>query len=108
MLKMGLVSINQLAFSGVVSLISFLAYGSQCFFRYTDPGRLEHNQSVVFNLLVAFIWLCYARACFTDPGHVPRKADNDSVTRTGNMQRWCKKCEHFKPPRAHHCKVCRR
>lgn len=26
----------------------------------------------------------------------------------GRRQRWCRRCEALKPPRAHHCKTCQR
>lgn len=114
---MGLPSLAQLALAGVISLIAFLGYGSQYLFRYTQPAALDQRQSLVFNLLLFCTWVCYARACFTDPGHVPRDWDtNASLNRNSDLDaaalhnpvRWCRKCENSKPPRAHHCKVCQR
>ncbi|KAL8800968.1 MAG: hypothetical protein Q9182_004803 [Xanthomendoza sp. 2 TL-2023] len=107
-------SVTQLAFPAVISLIAFLAYTPQYLFRYIEPGPLDQKQSLIFNLLLSCIWFCYGRACFTDPGHVPRDwpGNNDGLRQSsksdtgihGNNLRWCRKCECFKPPRAHHCK----
>ena len=115
---MNLPTISQLAPPSVTALIAFLAYGSQYFFRYTEPQSLEWSQAFIFNALVACIWTCYLRACCTDPGRVPPgwipgdlKVDGVSPQQNEhneNRQRWCKRCEALKPPRAHHCKTCQR
>ncbi len=114
---MGIPSLAQLALTGVISLIAFLGYGPQYLFHYTQPGPLHQGQSLIFNALLLCTWCCYARACFTDPGHVPRNWESDGFIdqgagREGASQhggtRWCRKCENQKPPRAHHCKVCER
>lgn len=116
-------SISQLAVPAVSALITFLSYSSQYLFRHIDPGPLSKSQSIKFNVLVAFIWICYARACATNPGRVPADwkpvqdldADLDgglvedgSVEAVRKRQRWCRRCEVLKPPRAHHCKTCQR
>ena len=110
-------SVSQLALPGVILLILFLAYSSQILFSFTEPGPLEHKQTFIFNAFVGCIWLCYSRACFTDPGRVPSdwtsspstdQASASTKTPIGKRQRWCRRCEAFKPPRAHHCKVCQR
>lgn len=106
-------SISQLAPPAVSLLIVILAYGSQIFFPYIEPYTLEHQQTLVFNTAVACIWICYARACWTDPGRVPSNWIPDGVDARelddrSHRYRWCRKCEAFKPPRAHHCKTCNR
>lgn len=104
-------SLHRIYFIVVVSLISFLAYGPQWLFPYIEGGALSRKQSYVFNVLVACTWVSYARACFTDPGRIPRDWKPRGVREdptTESKQRWCKRCQHFKPPRAHHCKVCQR
>lgn len=104
-----------LALTGVVALISFLAYGSQFLFRYVEPHALQQKQAFIFNALVACIWITYTRASFTNPGWVPRALNLDhSASRHSPplkkvpRWRWCRKCEALKPPRAHHCKICQR
>lgn len=110
-------SVTQLALPGVVLLILFLAYGSQILLSFTEPGPLEQKQTFIFNAFVGCIWLCYGRACFTDPGRVPSDwTSSQSKVQVSaspklpieKRQRWCRRCEAFKPPRAHHCKVCQR
>lgn len=114
---MGFPSLAQLALAGVISLIAFLGYGPQYLFHFVQPGALDQKQSSTFNLLLFCTWCCYARACFTDPGHVPRHWENNGfldqdsdldAASQHNRIRWCRKCENRKPPRAHHCRVCQR
>lgn len=102
-----------LSFCGVVALISLLAYGSQILFFNLEPEPLEQRYNLIFNSLVACIWVTYFRACFTDPGSVPPHWAPDDIVSGGGpahrqQQRWCRKCEAYKPPRAHHCRVCQR
>ncbi|KAL8681444.1 MAG: hypothetical protein Q9186_002449 [Xanthomendoza sp. 1 TL-2023] len=82
-------SITHLAFPAVISLIAFLAYTPQYLFRYIEPGALDQRQSWIFNLLLFCTWVCYARACFTDPGHVPRgwpaNDINETLRKSGGM-----------------------
>ncbi|KAJ6839087.1 putative protein S-acyltransferase 14 [Iris pallida] len=87
-------------------------------------------------LLVMLLW-CYFSVVLTDPGGVPpnwRPATMDeengeaipltgseftnpilsiqqssSLADSGNPRiRYCRKCNHLKPPRCHHCSVCGR
>ncbi|EGD89304.1 hypothetical protein H112_02924 [Trichophyton rubrum D6] len=114
--------IYQLAVPFVVLLIAFLSYTSQYLFLFLEPAPLSTPELVKFNILVACIWICYARACLTDPGRIPK--DWKPSTTAGALlekhlgleegsdpsyrQRWCRRCEAFKPPRSHHCKTCQR
>lgn len=85
----------------------------------------------LFNGLTAMIVFSYLRACLTNPGRIPSKADGDMTWeyRTMNMRtdnsissmlglglnevkqtgerRHCKWCAKYKPDRTHHCRVCR-
>lgn len=114
-------SLSSLAVPGVLTLVSFLAYSSQYLFLSLEPHPLTRKQTAVFNILVICLLLCYARACLTDPGRVtkgwtPETSTDEDVpistasdgALTKGRQRWCRKCEAAKPPRAHHCKVCNR
>ena len=106
-------ALGSLAFPCVLSLISFLAYGPQFLFCHIEPYALAQKQAFIFNVLVGCIWITYTRACFTDPGSVPpawtpdRSVSGQSSS-SEKTSRWCRKCEALKPPRAHHCKICRR
>ncbi|KAL1965766.1 hypothetical protein VTN77DRAFT_5087 [Rasamsonia byssochlamydoides] len=112
-------SISHLAIPAVCILIAFLAYTSQYLFLHLEPGPLSDYEFWKFNGLVACIWICYYRACTVDPGRIPRDwkpsrgQGVDVASEEGKIdalvrQRWCRKCEAYKPPRAHHCKVCQR
>ena len=111
--------LQRLAPPGVSTLVAFLAYSSQWLFHYIEPGPLSKGQAYVFNALVACIFICYWRTCLTDPGRIPKdwpqslreagpNAQQAVSNASTNSNRWCRRCEAFKPPRAHHCKTCRR
>ncbi|RMY54453.1 hypothetical protein D0863_13627 [Hortaea werneckii] len=108
--------IQRLAVPGVTLLICFLAYTSQWLFLYIEPGPLRKGDTYFFNLLVACLLVCFYRTCFTDPGRIPQnwrqnledKQNGRDDPQVSQRQRWCRRCETFKPPRAHHCKTCKR
>lgn len=86
-------------------------------FGYSTSG-VAH---VIFLTATTVLGLSTYLACvFIDPGRVPRDYSPDlehndtstsiqqavvQVKRSGE-QRWCKKCNAAKPPRAHHCRRC--
>ncbi len=116
------ISIQSLAVPGVLLNICFLAFSSQLLFQFLQPGTLEKNQALFFNALIFCVLVSYARSVGTDPGADPRVKEADlaeqslqppaaavpAVTTFVPWQRWCRKCEAAKPPRAHHCKSCKR
>lgn len=109
----GTFRISRLAVPAICFLIAFLGYSSQLLLRYLEPGPLSCKETIKFNIIVGFIWICYYRACMTDPRGLSRlderRADRgpgDSAT--PKEGRWCRKCDAYKPPRAHHCKDCGR
>eukprot|EP00501_MAST-03F_sp_TOSAG23-6_P001492 GSMAST32.ASY1.ANO1.1551.1 assembled CDS len=64
--------------------------------------------TVVVQILVILIIISYLRTVFTNPGRVPDDwsllhPTNDETT---SKLSYCRKCDHMKPPRAHHCSVC--
>ncbi|KAG5287722.1 palmitoyltransferase pfa4 [Histoplasma capsulatum G186AR] len=115
-------NISCLAIPAVSFLVAFLAYSSQYIFLYLEPSPPSKDQLIKFNALVACLWICYYRACTTDPGQVPagwqppvaknaldtRGAARNNTQYSSYRQRWCQRCDSFKPPRAHHCKTCQR
>ena len=130
---MGTFSLSTLAIPSVVLLISFLSFTSQVLFTYIDPHPLKRRESITFNLLIACIFITYFRACFTNPGRIPKDwrerllgegqsvegerggapvinhgNSTERVGEKGKEGRWCRKCNAAKPPRAHHCKSCKR
>ncbi|XP_068643169.1 probable protein S-acyltransferase 16 isoform X2 [Aristolochia californica] len=80
----------------------------------TSSGLLN---AVVFTFLVIMSTVTYGIAIVRDPGHIPASfvpeiEDAESsiheIKRKGGDLRYCQKCSHYKPPRAHHCRVCKR
>ena len=81
------------------------------FLHHVESNAVQPRQALIFNVLVGCTWITYLRACFTSPGHVPAGwsiAGSPSNATTTGRSKWCKKCEAFKPQRAHHCKICKR
>lgn len=109
-------SLAKLAVPAVVLLIALLSYTSQYLFYIIEPGPLNSRQTKIFNLLVICLWISYARACTTSPGSVPKNWSPDSNAedepssegKVQTRQRYCRKCDALKPPRSHHCKICKR
>ncbi|OVA06982.1 zinc finger protein [Macleaya cordata] len=76
-------------------------------------------------ILNALVFTCFALMSFVsfvscvlmDPGHVPSnfvpeievgEVSDQGTKKNGVNSRLCDKCSTYKPPRAHHCRVCRR
>ncbi|PPS01893.1 hypothetical protein GOBAR_AA18748 [Gossypium barbadense] len=111
----------------VVSAIAFVYFCTvfvfidRWFGLMTSPGIMN---AVAFTGVAVMCVLNYVFAIFMDPGRVPsnflpdiedskvpiheikRKDDALAVLEGGDL-RYCQKCSHFKPPRAHHCRVCK-
>ncbi|KAK3135385.1 hypothetical protein QOZ80_5BG0418270 [Eleusine coracana subsp. coracana] len=73
--------------------------------------------AAAFTALAAACVATYAVAVSRDPGRVPPDFMPDvedaesaihEIKRKGGDLRYCQKCCHYKPPRAHHCRVCKR
>ncbi|XP_061086150.1 zf-DHHC domain-containing protein isoform X3 [Conger conger] len=73
----------------------------------------------VFNVLLVLLLACHSKAVFSDPGMVPLPdtAIDFSDLRSQSSRKnergcegWtvCSRCETYRPPRAHHCRVCQR
>ncbi|KAL2614108.1 hypothetical protein R1flu_025800 [Riccia fluitans] len=80
----------------------------------TGSGLLN---GIFFTGLGAMALFCYVLAVLKDPGRIPSSYMPDleeaglalhEVKRKGGDLRYCQKCSHYKPPRAHHCRVCKR
>ncbi|GAU28040.1 hypothetical protein TSUD_264980 [Trifolium subterraneum] len=81
---------------------------------FSSPGIVN---AVVFTAIASMCISSYRTAISTDPGRVPSTyapdiEDNQTpiheIKRKGGDLRYCQKCSHYKPPRAHHCRVCKR
>ncbi|KAM3857340.1 palmitoyltransferase ZDHHC3 [Diretmus argenteus] len=73
----------------------------------------------VFNLILLLLLACHSKAVFSDPGMVPLPETaidfSDLRSQSSRMSErgcegWtvCSRCETYRPPRAHHCRVCQR
>ncbi|XP_053331071.1 palmitoyltransferase ZDHHC3-like [Spea bombifrons] len=72
-----------------------------------------------FNLVVFMLLACHTRAVLSDPGTVPLpdtaidfsdlRSNTPRKSDRGNED-WtvCNRCETYRPPRAHHCRICHR
>jgi len=77
---------------------------------------------VLFNTVVFLLLMAHSRAVFSDPGIVPlpkhRVDFSDVHDKTNGAnggadapdEDWtiCARCEMYRPPRAHHCRICKR
>eukprot|EP00164_Ancoracysta_twista_P002345 GFYU01003099.1.p1 GENE.GFYU01003099.1~~GFYU01003099.1.p1 ORF type:complete len:345 (-),score=53.47 GFYU01003099.1:187-1221(-) len=65
-------------------------------------------------VLTSSIFFNYFMCVLTPPGHVPDDLemegaqDEEAPARGQGFAKFCRKCDRPKPPRAHHCHVCRR
>ncbi|KAF9595514.1 hypothetical protein IFM89_000602 [Coptis chinensis] len=104
----------------VLSAIVFIYYTTVFIFidnwfgLKTSQGLLN---AVGFTVMALMCLFTYAIAISKDPGRVPESflpdiEDSDTpiheIKRKGGDLRFCQKCSHYKPPRAHHCRVCKR
>ncbi|KAL4556658.1 hypothetical protein LXL04_034812 [Taraxacum kok-saghyz] len=80
----------------------------------SSAGR---TNAVIFTLLASFTLFSFLVCVLTDPGGVPSGYFPDIENNDGSDQesrdtealtKRCDKCSAYKPPRTHHCRVCRR
>ncbi|KAF9567799.1 palmitoyltransferase PFA4 [Agrocybe pediades] len=102
----------------VLCLICFIAYSSQIFIIWPWYGGVLSVELltllVPFNIFVGLLLWNYFLCVFTDPGRVPpgwrpdTNSDGYEVKKLTGTPRYCRMCENYKPPRAHHCRQCNR
>lgn len=113
-------TLSQLAVPFVYGLIFFLGYPSQWMLLHLEPGPLTKNELIASNVILVLIWITYTKSVFVDPGTIPKdwaekEFGNEKVgvsmeerEAMAKSRKWCRKCDAAKPPRAHHCKECKR
>ncbi|CAM9554019.1 unnamed protein product [Chrysoparadoxa australica] len=98
-----LVTLVWLALGGGVCLAAWVSWTAQGL-----PPHQQWVHTALYTLLSAMALWSHARTAFSDPGAVPKGAqpilDTDAVEEM--KQPRCSACDAFKPPRAHHCRVC--
>ncbi|WWC89794.1 uncharacterized protein L201_004720 [Kwoniella dendrophila CBS 6074] len=103
---------------GTSLLISFISFSSQIFVVWQWYGRELSvdllKLLVPFNFCVFMVFWNYRLCVITPPGGVPNgwrpnlsAMEGVEVKKGNHAPRYCKTCEHYKPPRAHHCRQCR-
>ena len=61
-----------------------------------------------FNLFCILSIICHLRACFSDPGEIPKSIEVPDYVDTATLN-CCNKCDmRWKPMRAHHCSECKK
>ncbi|KOS13108.1 hypothetical protein Malapachy_16210 [Malassezia pachydermatis] len=100
--------------AGVIAVMVFLHVTSQVFimwpyYRSTPSFTFAQLMRVLIplNLLGAYMYYAYYMCLTSDPGGVPVDWRQPPEVHSG-WKRYCYKCHAYKPPRAHHCRVCRR
>lgn len=97
-----------------IYLTSVFIYIDRWFGLTTSPGIMN---AIVFTAVAFMCTFNYAVAILMDPGRVPSTFMPDvedesspihEIKRKGGDLRFCQKCSQYKPPRAHHCRVCKR
>lgn len=71
---------------------------------------------VLFNTVVFLLMLAHSKAVLSDPGRIPLPqsridfSDIHSDKGEFGKEEWtvCTRCETYRPPRAHHCRICKR
>ena len=84
---------------------------------------MTKNEIIAANVLLVLIFITYTKSVFVDAGTIPRdwaeRLDGDGggkekdeksegTVAAVKSRKWCRKCDAAKPPRAHHCKECKR
>jgi palmitoyltransferase len=114
--------LSHLAVPFVYGLIAFLGYPSQWLLMHLEPEPLTKNEIIATNVFLVLIFITYTKTVFVDPGTIPKdwteSAAQDKELEKSNAnggdetvvksRKWCRKCDAAKPPRAHHCKQCKR
>lgn len=99
---------------GFIYFASVFTFIDRWFSLTSSPGIAN---AAAFTALALMCIYNYSIAVFRDPGRVPLNYMPDvedpespvhEIKRKGGDLRYCQKCSHFKPPRAHHCRVCKR
>jgi DHHC palmitoyltransferase len=68
------------------------------------PGIL----AMLYCTICALALASHAKTVFTDPGSIPQSAVPRPVTPSTRMHAMCSHCQTYKPPLAHHCRICNR
>lgn len=67
----------------------------------------------MFNTVIFLLTMSHLKAVVTDPGTVPldntdQEKDHLHADFSGCDWTMCTRCDTYRPPRAHHCRICQR
>ncbi|KAK4687748.1 hypothetical protein P7C73_g2362, partial [Tremellales sp. Uapishka_1] len=107
---------NRVWVGGTLSLISFISFSSQIFVVWPQYGRTLSIELIKvllpFNLFIFMVFWNYRLCVITPPGSVPpgwrpnlSALEGMEVKKGNHGPRYCKTCEHYKPPRGEHITV---
>ncbi|ORX33793.1 DHHC palmitoyltransferase-domain-containing protein [Kockovaella imperatae] len=110
--------IQRLWLGGTLTLISWISFSCQIGIIWPWYGSVLSldllKLLVPFNLLVFMVFWNYRLCVTTPPGEVPRgwrpslsNMEGVEVKKNSHAPRYCKMCNHYKPPRTHHCRQCK-
>lgn len=63
---------------------------------------MDQTQQIWYQFYLTMIWISYVIAIYKTPGSPPK----EYVVPSSHWQKWCNKCELYKPERTHHCRKC--
>ncbi|XP_060964190.1 probable protein S-acyltransferase 15 isoform X2 [Cannabis sativa] len=100
---------------GVFLLLGFV-YHITIFIFIEDWIGLQSSSgslnALIFTFLTAFSIFSFSVCVLTDPGQVPPSyapdVEQSGISDEETKRKICDRCATYKPPRAHHCRVCRR
>ncbi len=87
----------------------FILYSAMTITLLAESKHLSHILAYFYNTICALALASHAKTMFTDPGAVPQCAvPIDAAARQMETHSMCRICKSFKPPGAHHCRICNR
>ena len=99
-------------FTWLLLLFACFVANTALFVPFLDGSFIGKANIGLFNAFVVLALWSHFRAMTTDPGAVPKEAlpldYYESGCQLQERHNVCKRCQHYKPPRAHHCSICQR
>ena len=87
----------------------FILYSAITISLLAKSNHISHVLAYFYNTICTLALASHAKTMFTDPGAVPQCAvPIDAAARQMETHAMCRICKSFKPPGAHHCRICNR